>query len=648
MIRSIPKIFKTLKITAGRLSIVVFTYLLVLLCYSNGVFEYLELYAYDKLLQHYHAVPETSSVTVIAITENDINKLNRWPLSDRALADILTQLTDYNASVIGIDIYRDTPVPPGHKKLERLLKQSPHIIAAMKYSDTQSSGVSPPPALQGTEQYGFIDVLPDKDHFVRRGLLFLDNGEALFYSFPLRIALLYLQTHGFVPDPYATYLQLGSTALVPFKTNDGGYVHADANGYQFLLDFCESPSHIPHYSLTQFQQGDIRLENFRDKIILIGVVAESVKDFYSTSCSRGAKHNKQISGVMMHAAIVDQFFRIAANQSTPLKSATDQQEMLWVLLWTLLGAFFSLRLNSFTQLTITWLAGLGLLSGITAILFTHGQWLIVVTPAVAWLISSILTTARKATLEKKMRSQLMSLFSKHVAPEIAEDIWRKHALFFAEGRPKPQQTTATVMFTDLQHFTALAETLEPAALFDWLNEYLTGMTPLVAKHNGIVIRFFGDAIFAGFGIPVPRTSTTAIRQDAINAINCALAMNNKLIQLNKQWKQQGLPVACMRIGLDTGQIATGSIGDKDRMEYTIHGDTVNTAARLEGFYKSAFKPDYFQRPCRILIGENMLNYINDQFLLEKISNVELRGKKNKTDIYQVTGKNENERHCNDI
>jgi adenylate cyclase len=639
VIRSIPKIIKTLKITAGRLSIVVFTYLLVLLCYSNGVFEYLELYAYDKLLQHYHAVPETSSVTVIAITENDINKLNRWPLSDRALADILTRLTDYNASVIGIDIYRDTPVPPGHKKLKRLLKQSRHIIAAMKYSDTQSSGVSPPPALQGTEQFGFIDVLPDKDRFVRRGLLFLDNGEALFYSFPLRIALMYLQTHGFVPDPYATYLQLGSTALVPFKANDGGYVNADANGYQFLLDFCESPSHIPQYSLTQLKQGDIRLENFRDKIILIGVVAESVKDFYSTSCSRGAKHNKQISGVMMHAAIVDQFFRIAANESTPLKSATDQQEMLWVLLWTLLGAFFSLRLNSFTQLIITWLAGLGLLSGITAILFTHGQWLIVVTPAVAWLISSILTTARKATLEKKMRSQLMSLFSKHVAPEIAENIWQHHALFFEEGRPRPQQTTTTVMFTDLQHFTTLAEELEPAVLFDWLNEYLEKMTPLVADHGGIVIRFFGDAIFAGFGIPVPRQSDNEIRQDAVNAVHCALAMNTQLINLNKQWKHHGLPVVGMRIGISTGLVATGSIGDKDRMEYTIHGDTVNTASRLEGLNKSRFYPDYLTQPCRILISETMLEYLGDQFKIKQIVNVELRGKKNIIAVYQVIGYN---------
>ena len=238
-----------------------------------------------------------------------------------------------------------------------------------------------------------------------------------------------------------------------------------------------------------------------------------------------------------------------------------------------------------------------------------------------------------------MRSQLMSLFSRHVAPEIAEEIWQHHALFFEEGRPQPQQTTTTVMFTDLQHFTTLAEELEPAVLFDWLNEYLEKMTPLVAHHGGIVIRFFGDAIFAGFGIPVPRQSENEIRQDAVNAVHCALSMNEQLILLNRQWTQHGLPVVGMRIGISTGIVATGSIGDKDRMEYTIHGDTVNTASRLEGLNKSQFYPDYLTQPCRILISETMLEYLDDQFKIKQILNVELRGKKNIIAVYQVVGYN---------
>ena len=146
--------------------------------------------------------------------------------------------------------------------------------------------------------------------------------------------------------------------------------------------------------------------------------------------------------------------------------------------------------------------------------------------------------------------------------------------------------------------------------------------------------------FSGFGIPVPRQLETEISQDAINAVCCALAMNEKLIHLNKKWQQQGLPVVGMRIGLFTGELATGSIGDRDRLEYTVHGDTVNTAARLEAFDKAQFSPDYFNQPSRILIGGETLQFLGNQFLVEMLGNIKLRGKKETVDIYQVMGKNQ--------
>ena len=623
----------------ARLLIVALSYSCIILFYNSGALEFLELYAYDKFLQHYPEdanYPE-SPMTVITITENDINRLNRWPISDHSLANILEKLIHYKSRVIGIDIYRDTPVPPGHMKLESILQQS-NIIAAMKYSETESSRVNPPPVLQDSQQFGFIDVLPDKDGIVRRGLLFLDNGTELFYSFPLRIALMYLQADGVTPRSDSTYLTFNSTTITPFKTNDGGYVNADANGYQFLLDFCKPSRLIPRYTLKQFRQGKTRIEDFRDKIVLIGVVAESVKDFYYTPCNRDSTENTQVSGVMMHAAIIDQLLRVAQNKSLPITTAADWQEKLWILIWILLGVFISQRSSSLSQLVMIWTAGLVAISGLSLYLFTQGLWLIVVTPATAWLLSSILATAQKSTQEKRMRTQLMNLFSKHVSPEVAKDIWQKHELFSTEGRPRPQQTTATIMFTDLQHFTALSEMLEPAALFDWLNEYLAGMTPLVANHGGIVIRFFGDAIFAGFGIPVPRTSVDEIRQDANHAVCCALAMNEKLAQLNKQWKQRGLPTVGMRIGIASGQIATGSIGDFERMEYTVHGDTVNTAARLESYNKPEFHPNHFKQPCRILIDEPLIDYLGHGFRLECLGKTQLRGKTDNVKIYRVTEK----------
>lgn len=618
--------------------ILILVFLTVLFLYKSGNFESLELYTYDQLIQHHPAETIDPPVTVITVTEDDFRQLKRWTISDKLLAKILTQLVEYKARVIGIDIYRDFPVPPGKKKLDAIFTQNQNIIAPMKFGDKNLRGFDPPPVLHGTEQVGLSDVFPDRDEIVRRGLLFLDDEQTIFYSLALRISLLYLEQQGIIPQPDTqnpSHIRLGSTTIKPFQANDGGYVDADAGGYQFLLDFCKPSKAIPRYDLAAFRSDKVKIEDFRDKIVLIGTVSESHKDNIQTPCSRDTDVDRRVSGVLLHAAIVDQLLRIAQNEQAPLETATNWQEVLWILLWTLLGGLISQRHLTLLPLLLMWAGGLLVLYVITDRLFASGTWLIFSTPAVAWLLSSILMTVYKATQEKKERTQLMSLFSKHVAPEIAEEIWQQHEQFFTEGRPRPQKTIATVMFTDLQQFTALSEELEPEELYDWLNEYLTGMTPLVTNHGGVVIRFIGDAIFSGFGIPVPRKSETEIHQDAINAVRCALAMNEKLIQLNKKWKQQGLPVVGMRIGLHTGPLVTGSIGDQDRLEYTIHGDTVNTAARLEAHDKKQFTPNFFNLPCRIIIGRETRQHLGDQFQIEIIGNTELRGKKETADIYQV-------------
>ena len=492
--------FFTLKIkkNIAQLLIFILVFLAVLLLYKSGNLESLELYAYDQLVQRYPAETTDPPITVITVTEDDFRQLKRWTISDELLAKVLTQLVEYKARVIGIDIYRDFPVPPGHKKLEHLFSQHQNIIVPAKFGDNTRRGFDPPPILRDTEQVGLSDVFPDRDEIVRRGLLFLDDGQTIFYSLALRIALLYLQQQGITPQPDVinpSHIQLGSTTIKPFRENDGGYVDADAGGYQFLLDFCRPSNTIPRYDLRQFRSGKVRVEDFRDKIVLMGTVAESHKDNVLTLCGRVAEADARVSGVLFHAGIIDQLLRISQDGQAPMETASDFQELIWILLWTLLGGLISQRQLTILPLLLVWTGGVVVLYAVTDRLFVNGVWLIFSTPVIAWLLSGILTTVHKATQEKRERSQLMGLFSKHVAPEIAEQIWQQHEQFLSEGRPRPQKTTATIMFTDLQHFTALSEQLEPGALFDWLNEYLTGMTPLVASHGGVVIRFVGDAIF---------------------------------------------------------------------------------------------------------------------------------------------------------
>jgi adenylate cyclase len=126
-----------------------------------------------------------------------------------------------------------------------------------------------------------------------------------------------------------------------------------------------------------------------------------------------------------------------------------------------------------------------------------------------------------------------------------------------------------------------------------------------------------------------------IRQDALHAVQCALAMKRDLVQLNRRWSAQQLPMIGMRIGIFTGPVVVGSQGSLQRLEYNVHGDTVNTASRLESFAKESFDPDFLHDPCRILIGETTLQYLDDRFETQWVGEVRLKGKEQKVPVYRV-------------
>jgi adenylate cyclase len=198
--------------------------------------------------------------------------------------------------------------------------------------------------------------------------------------------------------------------------------------------------------------------------------------------------------------------------------------------------------------------------------------------------------------------------------------------------------TATVLFTDLMGFTAVAEKRDPQGVMDWLNAYMEAMAQQVIEHGGVIDKYIGDSIMAIFGVPLPRTTEAEISRDALNAVNCALAMETTLMQLNDRWREQDLPTIGMRIGIFTGPLVAGSLGSVQRLEYTVVGDTVNTASRLEGFDKELFAPDYLSHPCRIIIGEATLCRLGDQFEAQKVGEASLKGKDQKITVYCVSGR----------
>ncbi len=609
---------------------------------GTGALESLELAAYDWNIR---LRPETFGpdprIVLIGITDNDIRNQGLWPLTDSTLAQVLEILTQYRPRAVGLDIYRDVPVPPGRKELEAILTSNRHIITVMKIGDGVSDGIPPSPVLKHTDQVGFNDILVDPGGIVRRGLLFLDDGEKTAYSFALRLALLYLQAEGIMPQPNPSnpqHIRLGQTTIRPFETNDGGYIGADARGYQFLLDFKGARGSFPFFPLTTLLSGRIDPEAIKDKIVLIGVAAEGVKDFFYTPYSRGLQAEQQISGIELHAHIVSQLLRFALQGTSPIAAASGWHEGAWVLLWSVMGGALGLWVRSPWRFSLLGTCGLLILGLAVYFAFLGGWWIPLVPAAMAWFISAALVTAYMSNQEKRQRAILMQLFGRHVSQEVAEVIWQEREQFLDGGRLRPQRLTATVLFTDLIGFTSVSEKLDSQTLMDWLNEYMEAMADQITEHGGVINKYIGDSIMAVFGVPLARKSEAEISRDAVNAVNCALSMGRTLTQLNSRWGEQHLPTIGMRIGIFTGPVVAGSLGSAQRLEYAVVGDTVNTASRLESFDKDLIDPDLTDSPCRILIGEATLRYLGHQFQVKRVGEATLKGKDEKITIYSVVGR----------
>ena len=602
-----------------------------------------ELAHYDRFLRIRAPGPDAMPdprIVVVTISERDIQEQGTWPLSDAVLAQTLDALLALGPRAIGLDIYRDVPVAPGSLELDFILRGPQPVIVVTKFADGSSAGVAPPRVVKGTEKVGFNDIVVDSGGIVRRGLLFLDDGETALYAFALRLALHYLEPEGLglgADAADASLVKLGPTAIRPLGPNDGPYVGLDAGGYQFLVDYLAGPGPFQRVSLGAVLRGEVPPELVRGRVVLIGVTAESVKDDFYTPLSAGLRPKQQVPGVEIHAHLVSQLLRTALKGERPLWSPPLWLGWVWVLLWAGLGAFLGVRtLNAFS-LTVAVGVGLILIAGSAYVAFVKGWWWPVVPPGLAWLGATGFVVAYRSYRESAERGMLMRLFSQHVSKEVAEAIWRDREQFAGGGRPRPQRLVVTALFTDLTGFTTVSERVGPESLMDWLNEYMGALAPEISGHGGVIRQYAGDSIVALFGVPVPRRTEAEIARDAVNAVRCALALERRLLELNQVWLAAGRPVTGMRVGIVTGEAVSGTLGSTDRWEYVVVGDTLNTASRLESFDKDVHPPDPLTRPCRTLIGDSTHAYVADVFDTEWVAEARLKGKQQLVAIYRVLG-----------
>ncbi len=602
--------------------------------------ERFELMAYDRFVQIRAASEEADQIMVVGVSEADLQKLGgKLQLSDQVYAQLFQALLKHQPRVIGLDVYRDSPIEPGHEAFNRQLRSSDRIIGITRLGDEVNPPIAGPAALP-EDQIGFNDATLDFDGVLRRAVLYQEDpphSGIFFTAFSFRLAERYLLDEGIESKPSdlnPDYLQLGQATFLPLQPSDGSYVGANMGGYQVLLNYRGRESVIPQFTLDQVLNDQVPAEKIRDRVILIGTTAFSGNDFTYTpySSDPGKEQGQRMAGVMAHAHMVSQFIDAALGQRELFWFWGEIQEMLWIAAWSFLGGLLAWYIRNPVILILSATSLLGLLFCSCFLLFINMGWVPLIPSAIAFLFASGSVVAYTAQQAQQQQRMVMRLLGQSASPQIAEALWARRDELLENGKLSGQRLTSTLLFTDLKGFSSISEKYTPEELFAWLNEYFEEMTAAIQNHQGVINKFTGDGLMAVFGVPIPHESEAEIRHDAQQAVTCALDMGNRLEQLNQKWIAVGRPGLKMRVGIFTGPVVVGSLGSKIRLEYGVIGDSVNTASRLESLDKN--RQD---NHCRILIARQTLDYLDDQYQVESWGMLPLKGKEERIEVFQVKG-----------
>ena len=235
------------------------------------------------------------------------------------------------------------------------------------------------------------------------------------------------------------------------------------------------------------------------------------------------------------------------------------------------------------------------------------------------LITGAATYSYQMYINSLERKYVENLFGKFVSPQVLEKLLTEKKNISMEG----QRKIMTVLFSDIRGFTELSETTPADEVILILNEYLTEMVEVILKHNGTLDKYIGDAIMAFYNDPIE------MEDHALRAVKTAVEMKETLDKLNKKWKSEGKPVLNMGIGINTGEMIVGHLGSPRLVDYTVIGDNVNLASRIEGLNK--------EYGTNIIIGEATYEEVKDDIEAVYLDECKVKGKQNAVKIYSVTG-----------
>ncbi|HZL37084.1 MAG TPA: adenylate/guanylate cyclase domain-containing protein [Tepidisphaeraceae bacterium] len=373
--------------------------------------------------------------------------------------------------------------------------------------------------------------------------------------------------------------------------------------------------YVPAYSVfkaammpAKAAQVGISPEMFRGKIVLIGGTAAGVYDLKSSPLSA------LYPGVEVHATAIEDLLN--AQRVQPVGMAATAASAFVISLLAALGVILPRR--AAVKVLLAAIAAVLLIgTGVELFVAQHIRWLPMASPIIALLVATVGAFAWSYLTEDRQRRLVLKALSQYVSPKVASEIERNPASLKLGG----QRRDMTVMFTDIQGFTDLSESMESEKLSEMLNFYLGEMSALILSHNGTLDKYIGDAIMSFWNAPVVQPD------HALLACRAALAMRDREAQIQSELAALGAKGMLTRIGINTGPMIFGNMGAPQKFNYSVLGDSVNLGSRLEGankFYGS-----------RILIAESTARLVEGHFAMRRLDMLRVKGKLKPLAVYEL-------------
>jgi diguanylate cyclase (GGDEF)-like protein/PAS domain S-box-containing protein len=380
-----------------------------------GLLQLWEWAAFDQFVRWRPAEPIDNRILIVEIGERDLQKYG-YPISDGVMAQLLQKLNAGKPRAIGLDIYRDLPTQPGNAELVQTFKTIPNLIGIELLADESRLGVRPPPVLDKLDRVGFNNVVIDADGKVRRMLLYTWPSDGKTHqSLALKLALLYLESEGVSPQPASVnpkYLQLGKGVFRPFQQNEGSYVRSDSRGYQILASLRGPVGSFRTMSISEVLSDNVPADFVRSRVVLIGSTAISLKDFQQNAYSYDLfTRPQQISGVELQAHFLSQILSAALDGRGGINVWSDSAELVWILIWSWVGASLSWKLRSLSRSAWCLLSISLFLNTTLYLAFLAGWWLPLIPPILSLLGSGAAVVASLAHLQEELKRSKEFLLS---------------------------------------------------------------------------------------------------------------------------------------------------------------------------------------------------------------------------------------------